>query len=459
MNRSTVRKSVSVIVALVLCSGFPSWCQPSGIRISDDYEIEDVRVLPQDMRTYASSFSDGSLTPVCRDAFLPDFMRNYYSPWRDTVPYSPIADAVRTMREHAQNVWYGDNRRKVPPVRLQQLLANCDLEHLPSLNRAAIALFPSAMRVLPTTSPFLKKADDFPFDALQNAAVTMNEPLRVLHASADGLWLFVKGADTSGWVESRDVGYISESQAGEWMKKEQIVVVNDVTLLRDGKGEVIRKVRLGTLLPRVGEDESSYTVTVAMPSDGHGVRMLTARVPKESARRFPLELNRENVAMVGNQLLGKPYGWGGMYLNRDCSSMIRDFYLPFGIWLPRGSYNQIHSGDPVSLAGLTPNEKERLLREKGVPFLTLVHLNGHIMLYIGNINGRPLVFHSLWKVSIRDGEGDVSKHVIGKSIISTLTPGSEFNLASGTLLQKVRSILVLSDCPASRAQGSKEGRR
>jgi hypothetical protein len=87
-----------------------------------------------------------------------------------------------------------------------------------------------------------------------------------------------------------------------------------------------------------------------------------------------------------------------------------------------------------------------------------VHLNGHILIYIGNINGRPLVFHASWGVSVRDGEGSVTKHVIGKSIISTLTPGSELNLASGTLLDKVRSILILSDCPASRGQDSKEGR-
>jgi hypothetical protein len=459
MNRNTVRKSISVLVALVLCSCFPSWCRPSGIQLPDDYEIEDVRVLPQDMRTYASSRSGEFIAPSCRESFLADFMLKQYAPWRENVPQSDIADAVRTMRNHAQWPWYGENRRKVPSGRLRELLANCDLEHLPSMNRPAIALFPAAMRVLPSTAPFLKKADDYPFDVLQNASVKMNDSLRVLHVSADGLWVFVKGADASGWVESRDVGYISEAQAGEWMQKELLVVVRDATLLRDANGGAIAKVELGTLFPRVGEDENYYTVSVPSPSDGHGMRVINARIPKDAARRFPLELNRETVAMVGNQLLGKPYGWGGLYHNRDCSSMIREFFLPFGIWLPRGSYNQIHSGNPVSLAGLTNKEKERVLREKGVPFLTLVYLRGHIMLYVGNINGRPLVFHASWGVSLKDGEGGVSKHVIGKSIVSTLTPGSELNLASGTLLDKVRSMLVLGDCPVSLGQASKEERR
>ncbi|HOI16938.1 MAG TPA: SH3 domain-containing protein [Geobacteraceae bacterium] len=457
MSRSTFRKSIHTIVTLILCSCAPSWSLASGTRISDDYEIRDVQVLPQDMRTYASNCSSQALAPGCRDFLLADFLRNQYSPWRESVPRSHIADAVQAMREHAQWTWYGENRRKVSPDRLAELLANCDLERLPSMDRPAVALSPSSMRVLPTTVPFLKKADDFPFDRIQNAAVAMNEPLRVLHVSADGLWVFVKGPDASGWVESRDVGYINEAQAGEWMNRELMVVVRDGALLSDANGGAIATVKVGALFPRVGENGNFHIVSVAIPSDGHQVRVVNARIPKDSAQRFPLDLNREGVAMVGNQLLGKPYGWGGLYHNRDCSSMIRDFFLPFGIWLPRGSYNQIHSGNAISLNGLSNDEKERVLREKGVPFLTLVYLKGHIMLYVGNINGRPLVFHSSWGVSLSDGEGSVSKHVIGKSIVSTLTPGSELDLASGTLLDKVRSILVLGNCPASRSQVFKEG--
>lgn len=457
MKRDTFAKTIRAIVVLALCSYFPCFSYASGIRIPDEYEIEDVRTLPQDMRAYASSFSVDSVALPCRESFLSEFIRNQYSPWRESTEGSDLANEIRTMQDHAEGVWYGENRRKVPPSILTKLLVNCNLESFPSMNRAGIALYPSAMRILPTPAPFLKKADDFPFDRLQNAAVKMNDPLRILHASADGLWLYVKGADASGWVESRDVGYLSKSQTAAWMQKELIVVVEDDALLRDMQGDVLRKVNLGTLLPRVGEDESSYTVSVALSGDGHEVRMIEARLSKESAKRFPLELNRETVAAVGNQLLGKPYGWGGFFHNRDCSSMIRDFYLPFGIWMPRGSYNQINSGDPISLAGLTNQEKERLLSERGVPFLTLVYLKGHIMLYVGNRDGRPLVFHASWGVSVRDGERNITRHVIGKSIVSTLTPGSELNPATGTLLDKVRSILVLGDCPAVPEQLSKTG--
>lgn len=450
MSTSTLRKRVQALAVLILCFCAPAWSRESGSGIPEDYEIRDVRVLPQDMRTYASSCPEPALFPACRGSLLADFLRNQYSPWRESVPRSHMADAARAMREHARWTWYGENRRKVSPERLAEVLANCDLDRFPSMDRPAIALSPSSLRVLPATAPLLKKADDFPFDRLQNAAVAMNEPLRALHVSADGLWLFVKGPDASGWVPSRDVGYLDDAQAGEWMSRELVVVVRDGSLLRDTAGTGMAPVNVGALFPRIGEEGDSFLVSAAIPWDNHGVRVVTARIAKDSARKFPLELNRDGVALVGNQLLGKPYGWGGLYGNRDCSSMLRDFFLPFGIWLPRGSYNQIHSGNAISLNGLSSAEKERILREKGVPFLTLVYLNGHIMLYVGTINGTPLVFHASWGVSVSDGEGSVSKHVIGRSVVSTLTPGSELRLASGTLLDKVRSILILGDCAASQ---------
>lgn len=435
------------LLAMFLSLCFPLETVASGVRVSDDYEIEDFRLLSQDMRPYASSCSDQPMTPSCWKLRLSEFMDRHYAPWKESASASFIEDAAKTMREHCRASWYGENRRKTSTALLRQLLANCDLEHMPSLNRPAIAVCPSAMRVLPTTAPLFKKADDFPFDVLQNAAVKMNDPLSILHVSPDGLWVFARGADASGWIEARDVAFISETRASELMKKDLIVVVKDETLLRDAKNGAIAKVNLGTLLPCVSEEDNSYKVLAAIQAEGRETRLIEARIPKDAARRFPLDFNQDNIALVGNQLLGKPYGWGGLRHNRDCSSMIRDFYLPFGFWLPRGSYNQIHSGNPVSLSKLSNYEKERLLLEKGVPFLTIVYLRGHIMLYVGSLNGRPLVFHASWGVSVKDGEGEIYKHVIGKSIISTLTPGWELRPATGTLLDKLKSFLVLGKCP------------
>ncbi|MDD2320730.1 MAG: NlpC/P60 family N-terminal domain-containing protein [Geobacteraceae bacterium] len=426
-------------------AGLVSVQQSAVMEIPADYEIEDVRVLPQDFEAYAASSSRNSLDTACCDTLRSEFKQKYFAPWRGSKPLSDITRSVLTMEEHAKNDWYGANRRKIPGRTLDELLANCDLQHFPSLYTPAIAIVPSFMRVLPTASPFLEKSDDFPFDALQNAGLKMNEPIRVLHVSTDGVWAFAETADANGWVPLRDIGFVTEQMAAERMRGEQVVIVKDFAPMRDSHEQFAVRAKVGTLLPLVGEFGDDYEVSVAVKSGSAGVREIKVRVPKDSARRFPLAVNGETVALVGNQLVGTPYGWGELFQGRDCSALMRDFFLPFGIWLPRGSYNQINSGKSISLAGMTTVEKERFIRENAVPFLTILHMNGHIMLYVGSRDGKALIFHSLWKVRIKDREGHNVKQVVGKAIISTLTPGSELWLATGPLLEKVRSMLILSN--------------
>jgi len=413
--------------------------------ILPDYEIKDVRELPQEFGTYVNTSTIKSFDKACRDTLLYEFRRKYYAPWSVSQLLSNISGSILIMQEHTAKDWYGENKRKVPRKILDELLANCDLDRFPAMNSMAIAIVPTSLRVLPTTKPFLETANDFPFDALQNAGLKMNEPLRVLHVSADGLWAFAETADANGWVPLRDIGFIGERLAAEWTEKVQVVIVKDFAPLRNRQEQFAVRAKLGTLFPLVGEDEKSYEVSVAVQSGSNGVREIKVRIPKDSARRFPLEVSGETVALIGNELIGKPYGWGEYLQGRDCSALLRDFYQPFGLWLPRGSYNQIHSGRSISFSGLSPAEKERLIREKGVPFLTIIYMKGHIMLYVGSKDGKALIFHALWKVKVKNSEGRTIKQPVGKAIVSTLTPGSELVLASGSLLDKVSRMLILSN--------------
>jgi hypothetical protein len=425
-------------------------CSASGentesLPVPVDKEIADVRDLPQDLGAYASSFNDGSLGKKCRDYYLSEFRRKYYSPWSGNAAITDVAASMAIMKEHLQKVWYGENKRRVPVNLLAELSTNCALEHFPSMMRPAIATAVTDVRVLPTTRPFFANADDFPFDALQNTALKLNEPIRVLHVSGDGLWFFVEAADTNGWVQSRDVGFMDDMPDKKWMDKAQVVIVRDFTLIRDKSGLADQRVNVGTICPLVGVKGNAYEISVAVKAGKHHAREVKARVAKEAAAVFPLEFSMGSITLIGNELIGKPYGWGEKFQDRDCSSMLRDFYLPFGIWLPKGSYNQIHTAKNITLAGLSGSEKERLIMEKGVPFLTLVYLKGHIMLYVGNKNNRPLMFHSIWGIGVRDGKGGEYKKVIGKSIVSTLNPGAELDLASASLLERVDSMLVLGE--------------
>ena len=423
--------------------------EPPAPPLPPDYELDDIRTLPQELGAYTAALSFGSSAPACREGVAAAFRKRYFSPWDEGGPISDLSTAVRDINKELGREWYGENRRRVPRPDIDAIRMNCDLGRLPSFNRRAITVVATSMRVLPTARPFYKQSDSFPFDMMQQSGVKLNEPLRVLHLSRDGLWVFAESSYASGWIDARDVAYPDETAVRWWRDAEQVVIVRDHTSLRDTTGNVVRSAKIGTLLPLVREAEEFFEVYLAARSEqSGGVVELLARVPKEVAQRHPLPFTGGEIARIGNQMLGTPYGWGELFNDRDCSALVRDFYLPFGLWLPRGSYDQGNSGTTVSLNGKSPAQKARLIMEQGVPFRTLVWLKGHIMLYVGIRDGKPLVLHDYWGPTVKDGEGKSRKQIVGKAVVSTLTPGSELTLAGTSLLAKVGRIRILNDlCP------------
>ena len=160
-----------------------------------------------------------------------------------------------------------------------------------------------------------------------------------------------------------------------------------------------------------------------------------------------MRFNYANAAKIADELIGEPYGWGGLYGNRDCSSMTRDFFAPFGIWLPRHSEDQVKEvGNYIELQGLSPEQKEKIILEKGIPYLSLLWRKGHVMLYIGEKNGRALIFHNIWGIKTRDSAGKEGRKIIGQAVITTLHLGYELSCIDqqeGYLLNRISALNVL----------------
>ena len=403
-------------------------------------EIDDLRRIPQDVRL----FSDAIRTPISTDEqarALQNFRDRYFSPW--TVPLYNINRAVDDMEKIVERVWYGENRIKIEPKRIKSLLNLADLDRIPSLNQFGISILPSFVRGLPTSKPYYETSDDFPFDQLQYTELKPNEPVRILHASADGAWLLIEASFGYGWVEAAGIRLADESMRQMMITSQQVVVVNDFAVIRDLQGKALPQPKIGTLYPLVKEESDHWLVNVAVAGTGDHATLKTARITKKDARRHPLPFTAETVGYIGNELLKTPYGWGELFRDRDCSATTRDFFLPFGIWLPRNSMQQLKMGTFVPLASLPNSEKEKLLREQGVPFRTIVHRKGHIMLYAGLFDGKPVVLHNTWAIRFKSANGQEEKFYIGRTVLSTLEPGKELPLSRGTNLDHIEGMLLL----------------
>jgi cell wall-associated NlpC family hydrolase len=311
------------------------------------------------------------------------------------------------------------------------------------MNQVGIVIAPTFMRGLPNIKPLYETSDDFPFDQLQYTEVKPNEPVRILHESDTGAWVFVETAYGLGWVKADTVKIADESLQQRLTTAELVVVTRDFAVIRDKQGKALPQPKIGTLYPIVKEEPDYWLINVAVAGEGDLATLKTARIAKKDARRFPLPFSAETVTHVGNELLKTPYGWGELFRDRDCSATTRDFFIPFGIWLPRNSRQQVNSGQPVSLENLSKADKEKLLREQGVPFRTLVHRKGHIMLYVGLMYGKPVILHNTWAIRFKTKSGQEEKFYVGRTVLTTTEAGIELPLSRGTILDHIDGIVTL----------------
>jgi hypothetical protein len=158
-----------------------------------------------------------------------------------------------------------------------------------------------------------------------------------------------------------------------------------------------------------------------------------------------LEFNAKNIATIFNEVSNVKYGWGGMYGQRDCSSILRDFYAPFGLWLPRNSYEQSKIGRVISLEGLSDDAKIAKIKKEAIAFETLLYKRGHILLYAGIKDNEVVVFHNTWGVKTKEN-GKEGRYIIGKPIFSTLELGSNLKNydQNASILSHLKSMNILT---------------
>jgi cell wall-associated NlpC family hydrolase len=268
---------------------------------------------------------------------------------------------------------------------------------------------------------------DYPFDNLQESSAPPGTPVLVTHCTRDRKWLLTETSYTLGWVPATDVAAIDPEFMRSWESGRYVAIIRDKTPIRDEKGIIRFRASLGSVFPKVGEDTGYTWILTALRDDQGKARLRKVRVAKAAAADKPLAFTPRHAAKLAAELIGEPYGWGGLDDKRDCSAVIRDLFTPFGLWLPRNSREQAEAGRFISLRDLSPAEKEALIVGKGVPWRTLLWTPGHIMLYIGVHQGRPLIFHSFWSVKTRDAAGNRGRVIVGRAAVTTLQPGRELS--------------------------------
>ncbi len=381
-----------------------------------------------------------------------EFYHRYFRPWRiDKVPYSK-KDASWGVRVYGKSKsLYGVNRRALSREFLAKFVDNANFDRYNSIRKKAITLKNTSLRVLPTDKPLFKNFDKagegYPFDYNQNSLLFVNHPLMVSHLSKDRAWAFVESPFTSGWVKSNDIAYVDSNFIDKFKNAEFATITKDNRPIYNQKGHFLFYAKVATSFPIVNETPNYYLVYTAQKDENSNAILRVVKLDKHISAKKPIRLNRTNITNIAKEFLGEKYGWGGSFMNRDCSAMIRDFFAPFGIWLPRNSKSQAHYSKYIDLSKMDKKTKERYIIQHAIPFETTIYMRGHIMLYIGHIDNRVYAMHNMWGVRTKDSSGKISgRKIVGQTVVTSLHLGEGLDGVeeSALFINKILGISLVS---------------
>ena len=383
--------------------------------------VDDMKRIPQDPAFYARQIKPWSKAKQKRAD--EQFNRKYFKPWTLKKLDIPLQDFGWEVRFVTKNEIFTLDRKRIPESTYKRWIKNANYEAKDSKRYRAITTERTNVHALPTSAAFYldprKPGEGFPFNYNQNSALHMNVPLYVSHFSHDGKWAFVRASYAFGWVKVRDIAFVDDKFIRKFKNGKYAMTIKDNLRLYNEKGREVSFVKLGTLFP-IAKDGKRYLAAARSATGQALIKKVQVRTKGIIAKK-PLPFTSRNVAKIAKEFYNEPYGWGGGYGCRDCSATTRDFLGIFGIFLRRNSSKQAQDGQSVFIKGLPKQAKKKRIIREAEPFRSLLYVPGHIVLYLGEYKGEPIIMHTYWGIRKNDG----TKLITGRTIITTTEPGKE----------------------------------
>ncbi len=309
--------------------------------------------------------------------------------------------------------------------------------------RWAYVVLPCDQRLLPVGEPFFRSATDTAIDRLQNNALDLATPLVVLHASEDKQWLYTICPYSEGWVRAESVALCPREEMQRYEAWDDFVVATAGKT--DLFGDPFRtrhhtSVHMGVRLPLLQEaDRDTVQVLIPVRTAGGWCVFDAAYASADQVHRGYLPCTPRTAITQAFRLLNTPYGWGGMYGEQDCSRFVQEVFACMGILMPRNSGSQAKVGRLVAAFDrAVPAEQRRASLISARGGVTTLQFPGHIMLYLGEIDGEPYAIHDLFAYTEPVRGGDDLLVPVNRVAVTSLAVGD--GTKKGSLLMRLVNV-------------------
>jgi hypothetical protein len=358
-----------------------------------------------------------------------------------TLDRATVRAWIQSLAQRPERPLHDTRLQAVPAATLDALDANLALDAIPEsqptrfgmvVRRAALRSFPTALRVFTGD-------DDTDIDRFQESALFPGTPVAIVHASADGDWLFVVSPRYAAWIEADAVAEGPRATVlGHAAKGPPYRVVTGAKVETVFTPEEPRlselQLDMGVRVPLAGvapdqpvNGQHPYTSWILeLPvrnADGSlGFAPALLRRQEDSAPDY-LPLTRANLIAQAFKFLGERYGWGHSYNARDCSGFVSEVYRSMGVQMPRNTSDQSVSPAFARVHfDASTTRAERMAAVGNLDVGDLIYIPGHVMMVVGRIGDVPYVIHDTNGGSYLDAGGQLrSMHLNGVSL-TPLTP-------------------------------------
>lgn len=359
----------------------------------------------------------------------------------EQLPGDEVAGIIQSIsKPYDQDMFYRHGG-KITAADYDRYTANLDLNSLPDIVavRFALVLQRADMRTWPTEDVVFKSQATFDLDRFQENGLFPANIVAILHESKDGLWYFVRSFNYAAWVQKSRVVVGPRTEIVQYKNSTRFLVVtgSKVTTNFNPRAPAISELQLdmGVRLPLADPDQTShgvdgqsahasYAVRLPVSDDNGELKFRTALIARsQDVCLGYLPFTGGNIVRQAFKFLGERYGWGHSYNARDCTGLVSEVYKSVGIYLPRNSIQQGNSsiGQNIRFSPDDSTEiKLQAVASAGVG--DLLYSTGHVMIYLGNMDGQPWVIHDLSGSGQVDDDGNYQEGVLNGVSVTPLAP-------------------------------------
>lgn len=334
-----------------------------------------------------------------------DFNTSYSSEWL-------IAKLDHLRKFLSKRAFYYENGSTLPKGYLQTLYHNYNQEQIPDTVTTQYAIITryTNQRVTPNDTTLLKKPTQIYFDRNQNAALDIGTPIAILHQSRDKKWYLTLSPTSYGWVKADDLALATRDEMLSFANSREFIVTISPKNALYANCKYYDFVRMGVKLPYLGVSGTFVNTYLPTRDNGGHLKLQKATINSYDIHKGYLPYTATNITKLAFKFLNTPYGWGGMFGEQDCSKFIQEIYNCVGVTLPRNSGEQVTVAKPLIRFEGDHNQRVDALEKLAKPASTLLHLKGHIALYLGKYKNKHYMIHAVWGAI--EGRNPVAKTVV-----------------------------------------------